>query len=117
MSYPTEILKCPKCWTRFGTPIENHQHQQSCRAVMVTPVDKWGKRPLFQAKIGTHSGTLILVKRARRSGQPFEEHERVEYVDYSEVKDRSVGMAPQTWHDGVVWKVEDNRIFISRGAF
>lgn len=114
MSYPTELLKCNKCGRRLGTPIDRHQHEQLCKAIVVTPVDTWGRRPLFQAKVGTLSGSLVLVKRARRRGQPFEEHERIEFIELNELQGTSKSMLCVPWHAGYIWKVEDNRIFINR---
>jgi hypothetical protein len=114
MSYPTEIVKCYRCGSRMNTPIELHQHQQSCKAVWVTPVDSWGRRPLFQAKVGTLSGSLVLIKRARRAGQGFEVDERVEYVEWGALQGMSKSMSPHNWHPGCIWKIEDNRLFINR---
>jgi len=114
MSYPSEILKCNKCGHRFGTPIDKDQHERLCKAVRVTPVDKWGTRPLFQAKVGTMSSSLVLVRGAHRIGQPFEEGEYIYFVEHNELEGRSTSMGPQTWHNGHVWKIEDNRLYINR---
>lgn len=113
MSYPTEVLKCYRCLHRMGTPIELHQHQMNCHAVIVTPVDRWGRRPFFQAKVGTQSGTLILVKGARRSGQPFEVNDRIEFAEWSSLQGMATCCTP-AWQPGHIWKIEDNRLFVNR---
>jgi hypothetical protein len=82
----------------------------------VMPVDKWGRRPLFQAKVGTMSATLVLIKGARRAGQDFFMDERIAYFEWSELQGRAVGFGPHDWHNGVIWKIEDNRLFINKGS-
>lgn len=97
----------------MSTPIDLHQHKQTCRAVVVTPVDHWGRRPYFQAKVGTQSSTLVLVKGARRSGQVFEPNERIDFAEWSSLQGMATCCTPQ-WQMGYIWKIEDNRLFINR---
>lgn len=110
--YQLKIV-CFRCGALMNTPIELQQHQQNCHFVWVIPVDSWGRRPLFQSKVGTLSGTLVLIKGARRSGQGFEVDERVEFVEWGNLRGMSKSMSPHNWQRGIIWKIEDNRLFIN----
>jgi hypothetical protein len=74
----------------------------------LNPVDRWGRKPLYQAKVGTMSGSLIMVKRAR----DFEVDQRIEFAELQDVRGMSVSMAPR-WRTGIIWKIEDDRLFIN----
>jgi hypothetical protein len=78
-------------------------------SVCVSPVDRWGRRLVYAAKVGTMSGTLVLIKRARR----FYEGQFIYYVETKELEGMSTGCTPR-WHYGTIWKIEGGRIFINR---
>lgn len=64
--------------------------------------------PTFYAKIGTHSSTVILVKRVR----DFEVNQWIEFAEIRDLEGCSVNMAPR-WRRGIIWKIEDNRLFVN----
>lgn len=78
----------------------------------VTAVQRWGRRPLFQAKIGTHPSTLVVVRGAPLSGATaFEVGRRIEFADHSDLRGCSKVLSPR-WSWGIIWKIEDNRLYI-----
>jgi hypothetical protein len=87
--------------------------KMSSEPIEVAPVDEWGRRPFFQAKVGTMGSALVLVKGARRIGPTFSVGERIEFCEWGDLQGCSLSMAPR-WHTGIVWKIEDNRLFIER---
>lgn len=70
---------------------------------------KLGRFQLFLAKIGSHPGTLVAVKRTR----DFKVGQKIEYADTDNLKARSTSMAPQ-WQPGIIWKIDGDRLFINR---
>jgi hypothetical protein len=56
---------------------------------------------------------LVLFKGARRRGEPFEEHEKVDFFEHSRTKDLVTGRAPK-WDQGYVVKVENNCVYLRR---
>jgi hypothetical protein len=70
---------------------------------------RWGRFPTYQAKVGTMSGSIIIVKRLR----DFEVGQRVQYAETYELRGTSTGMAPK-WSGGIIWKIESDRLFIER---
>jgi len=75
----------------------------------VQPISRWGKQPLYSAKIGTTASNLIMVRRARR----FFVNQHIYFAALSEVEGMSVGCTPR-WRTGYIWKIESNRLFIER---
>lgn len=75
----------------------------------LVPAGRRGRMPTFYAKVGTLSGSVILVKRVR----DFEVGQKIQYVELEECRGMSVGLVPR-WHGGEIWKIEDNRLFINR---
>jgi hypothetical protein len=73
------------------------------------PTDRWGRHPLFQAKVGTFSGTLVMVKRVR----DFELNQRIDYCEITDVDGMSTGCTPP-WKHGIIWKIDGDRLFISK---
>lgn len=74
----------------------------------IETLGRYGKRPTFQAKIGTMSSAEIIVKRARI----FREGQRIEFANTKDLRGMSVSATPP-WRSGSIWKIEDNRLFIS----
>lgn len=74
----------------------------------VTPVGRRGQQPTYQAKIGTMSGSIIIVKRARK----FKVGQRIEFADTLDLRGCSVSVAPK-WRTGTIWLIEDDRLFIN----
>lgn len=74
------------------------------------PVGKWGRYPLFQAKVGTMPGCLVLIKRKRS----FMSGDMIQYILRQEVEGRRTCCAPSKWHGGMISKIGDNRLFIER---
>lgn len=79
------------------------------KAIEIKPVSKWGKRPLYAAKIGTYGSALVLVKRVRK----FYVGQQIKYADSNSLRGMSVGCMPN-WQNGRIWLIEDNRLFITR---
>lgn len=75
----------------------------------VVAINHWGRQPLYQAKIGTLPGSLIMVRRARK----FYVEQRIEFAELDDVRGMSVGMSPK-WQHGIIWKIEGNRLFVNR---
>lgn len=66
--------------------------------------------PTFYAKIGTFSGTIIVVKRVR----DFKVGQKIEYSDvFQDCSGCYTGMVPR-WHRGELSRIEGNRLFIDR---
>ena len=72
------------------------------------PVGRWGRFPTYQAKVGTMPGTTIVVKRARK----FHVDQWINFADVCDLRGMSTGMTPR-WRGGIIWKIEDNRIFVN----
>ncbi len=75
--------------------------------IKLTPIGRRGRQPTYQAKVGTHSSTVVIVKRARE----FVVGQRIEFAETHLLRGCSVGVAPR-WIKGRVWRIEDNRLFI-----
>ena len=69
---------------------------------------RWGRFPLFMAKIGTMPGSTILVKRARR----FYKGQSLSFCKLENVMGICKGCTPR-WQRGYVWMVESGRLFIN----
>ena len=74
---------------------------------LVMPISRWGKQPLYQAKIGTGPSALIMVKRQRR----FHVGQRLQFADREDVRGMCVGCTPK-WRGGIVWKIESDRLYV-----
>ena len=72
-------------------------------------IDKWGRFPTFAAKIGTGPGTVIIVRRDRS----FHVGQRIKFAEVSALRGMSTGVTPP-WQSGTIWRIDDNRLFISR---
>lgn len=75
----------------------------------VCPVSYWGKRPLYQAKVGTGPSDLIMVKRVRN----FYVGQCIKFARLADVRGMCVGCPPQ-WVGGYIWKIESERLFVER---
>jgi len=80
----------------------------SKNAIELQPVSRWGRFPLYQAKVGTGSSTTIMVKRQRE----FFVGQRMQFAERSDVEGMCVACTPK-WRDGSVWKIEDGRLFVN----
>lgn len=67
-----------------------------------------GRMPTFYAKVGTMSGSVVVVKRVR----DFAVGQKIQFAETRDLEGCSVGMAPR-WRGGEIWKIEDNRLFIN----
>lgn len=76
--------------------------------IEVEPAGNWGRYTTYLAKVGTLSSCLVLVKRVRK----FHVKQRIEFVEEHSLRGCSKGIAPR-WRQGYIWKIEDNRLFIS----
>jgi hypothetical protein len=77
--------------------------------VTINPTgQKWGRQPTWYAKVGTLSGTTVIIKRART----FEVGQRIEFADLCDLRGTSRNMAPR-WRTGYIWKIDDHRLFIT----
>ena len=67
----------------------------------------WGRRPTWYAKVGTMSGSVIVVY------QPKEFHvgQRILFAELHKLKGTSKRMTPR-WESGQIYKIEDSRLFI-----
>lgn len=73
----------------------------------VTPISRWGRQPLYLAKIGTGPSDLIMVKRQRK----FRVGQRLQFATIEDVRGMCVGCTPR-WRGGIAWKIEDNRLYV-----
>ena len=83
--------------------------KERIREPEVEPISRWGRQPLYSAKIGTTASNLIMIRRVRR----FHVNQQIYFATLSEVEGMSVGCTPQ-WRSGIIWKIEDNRLFVNR---
>lgn len=74
----------------------------------LVPAGRRGRMPTFYAKVGTMSGSVIVVKRTR----DFEVGQKIQFAEIRDLEGCSVGMAPR-WRGGEIWKIDDNRLFIT----
>lgn len=74
----------------------------------VLPAGTWGRYQTYYAKVGTMPGSIILIKRVRT----FSVDQRIEFCEAMDLRGMSTGCTP-TWRSGIVWKIEDNRIFVN----
>lgn len=75
----------------------------------VQPISRWGRKPLYSAKVGTTSSNLIMVYRVRK----FHINQMIQFATLSEVEGMSIGCTPK-WRSGRIWKIEANRLFVER---
>jgi hypothetical protein len=78
-------------------------------AIRIEPIGYWGRRPEYLAKVGTFSGCIVLIKRARK----FLEGQRIQFCDTKDLRGMSQSCTPK-WESGKIWKIEDGRMFISK---
>jgi hypothetical protein len=77
--------------------------------ITIEPIGRWGKYPVFAAKIGSLGSSCVLVKRKRS----FAEGDAIEYCNERDLDGMSKSCTPK-WERGTVWKVDGDRLFISR---
>ena len=77
--------------------------------IMVSITGRWGRYPLFLAKVGTMPGSLVMIKRARS----FEAGQIIQFSEERENSGRCKSCTPR-WHGGRISKVGDDRLFIDR---
>lgn len=75
----------------------------------VRPISRWGRQPLYSAKIGTTASNLIMVYRVRK----FRVNQQIKFATISDVEGMSKGCTPR-WSSGRIWKIESNRLFVER---
>lgn len=80
--------------------------------VEVEAIGSWGRRPTFQAKVGTLGSSCVLVKGARRQGAKFHVQQRLEFCEEHRLNGMTKGCTP-IWRTGIIWKIEGNRLFIN----
>lgn len=71
--------------------------------------DRFGRFQYYQAKVGTHSATLIIVKRVRE----FFVGQRIDFAEHCDLQGMCQGVTPR-WRSGIVWKIEFDRLFVDR---
>lgn len=75
----------------------------------IAPAGRWGRFPLYMAKVGTMSGCLVMVRRKRS----FAVGEAIKYATLDSVDGICVGVTPK-WQGGLVSRISDDRLFIDR---
>jgi hypothetical protein len=75
--------------------------------IAIQTVGRWGRRPLYAAKIGSGSSACVVVKRARK----FAVEQRIEFANERDLRGMSTGQTPK-WRVGYIWLIEDERLFI-----
>lgn len=78
-------------------------------ATEIYPVSNWGRKELFQAKVGTLSSTLVMVRRIRK----FHVGQFIRFAELKDVDGMSIGCTPP-WRGGVITRIDGNRLFIER---
>jgi hypothetical protein len=73
----------------------------------IEPHGMFGRFVEYSAKIGSHSSTVVAVKRTRKFyvGQQ---------ILFAELNSRSSKSIAPKWESGMIHKLDDNRLFISR---
>ena len=80
--------------------------------IAVTPVNMWwGRQPLYQAKVGTGSSCLVMVRRSRK----FYVGQFIAFCTLQDVAGMSVGVTPP-WRRGRITKIDErwDRLFIEQ---
>jgi hypothetical protein len=77
--------------------------------IEIEPEGRWGKQPLYPAKIGTFSSTHVMVKRVRK----FHVEQRIQYCELKSVQGMSTGCTPP-WKTGRIWLIDGGRLFINK---
>lgn len=91
-------------------PKEKTTPTTKVNCVVIHPAsEKWGRFPMFFAKVGTGPSDLVIVRKVRK----FFVGQRINFVRSDDVKGMKKGSSPDWWRVGIVWKIEDNRLFIS----
>jgi hypothetical protein len=75
----------------------------------IKAIGRHGKRPTYQAKIGTMPSSVIVVRRLR----DFSVGQRIEFAELDDMRGMSVGCTP-VWKHGVIWKIEFDRLYVNR---
>lgn len=75
----------------------------------VFPVSNWGRKQLYQAKVGTLGSTLVMVRRVRK----FHVGQSIRFAELKDVDGMCVGCTP-SWRGGVIHRIDDNRLYIER---
>ena len=75
----------------------------------VEPIDNWGNKPLYLAKVGSGPSDLIMVKRVR----DFFVGQHILFARIDDVRGMCIGCTPN-WSHGLIWKIEDDRLFVER---
>lgn len=71
-------------------------------------LNRWGRFPLFDAKISTGPSSLVIVRRARK----FHVGQLIWFVEWSDLRGMCIGVTPP-WRRGTIWKIENERLFIN----
>lgn len=71
---------------------------------------RYGRRATYFAKVGTHSGTLIVVYLTRK----FEVGKVIKFATLDRVNGCRAGYVPENcWQRGLIEKIEGDRLFLS----
>ena len=109
MEHEAETMACP-CEKRARIGFTRyHEQYRFCRPQAVSAVSNWGRRLLWQGKIGTGPSALVIVKQHKQ----FYVGKHIYYCDINDVQGMCVGCTPP-WRTGVIWKIEAERLFIER---
>ena len=73
----------------------------------VTPIGLHGRFPTYQAKIGTGSSAVVIIRRVRR----FSLGQRIQFANIDDLMGQCVGCASR-WRTGIIWDIMDNRLYI-----
>ena len=68
---------------------------------------EWGRRPTFQAKIGTGPSAVVIVRRSRK----FRVGQYIQFAELGDVAGMCVGCTPR-WRHGHIYKIDHSRLFI-----
>lgn len=73
----------------------------------IQPVGSWGRKQLYQAKVGTGPSTLVMVKGCK----VFSVGQHIQYCQLQNVQGMCTGCTPP-WSGGLIYKIENDRLFI-----
>ncbi len=77
--------------------------QGQLHRIEVEPVPiRWGRQPLYSAKVGTGSSCLVMIRRSRK----FYLKQFVSFCTLEDVNGMSVGMTPP-WRRGRITKIDE----------
>jgi len=72
-------------------------------------VGRWGRQPLYAAKVGTFGSTVIMVKRARK----FYVGQRIQYCATRDTEGMATSCTPP-WRGGIITEVNGERLHVTK---